>query len=91
MLKLKLRSKPLFGARVSHSNKKTKRKFKPNAVKTKLWSLVLNRFVSVKARARFVREVRKYGGVDFYAVNCKRMPKPLLKLKLQMLAVALGG
>ncbi|MFP3039545.1 MAG: bL28 family ribosomal protein [Candidatus Hodgkinia cicadicola] len=81
---IKLRSKPLFGASVSHSNKKVKRKFKANFKKTKVWSLVLNRFIGLKSSVNFTRKMRRYGSVDFYALNSKRMPKQFLKLKQEI-------
>ncbi|XXM93522.1 bL28 family ribosomal protein [Candidatus Hodgkinia cicadicola] len=87
---IKVRFKPLFGNSVSFSNKKTKRKFCLNAKKVRMWSFVLRQHVKIKASVRFFRLIAKYGGLDFFVVNYKRLPKQFVKLKRIMLASLIG-
>ncbi len=49
------------GHNVSHSNKKTKRKFAPNLKTKKLWLEEEGRFVSIKLSAAAMRTINKNG------------------------------
>ncbi|AUG34101.1 50S ribosomal protein L28 [Candidatus Hodgkinia cicadicola] len=89
MALIKVRLKPLFGNSVSFSNKKAKRKFGINYKKVKLWSFVLKQFVKLKASAKLLKTIKRYGGIDFYVVNFKRLPKQLVTLKMALLAAVL--
>ncbi len=53
--------KPLPGNNVSHSNKKTGRKFKPNLQKKKLYIPEQDRWVRVKATAKAIKTINKMG------------------------------
>ncbi|AHL30917.1 MAG: 50S ribosomal protein L28 [Candidatus Hodgkinia cicadicola] len=89
MALIKVRFKPLFGKSVSFSNKKTKRKFGINYKRVKLWSFVLKRFVKLKTSAKLLKTIKRYGGIDFYIVNFKRLPKQFVKLKMALVAAVL--
>ena len=52
--------KPLFGQNVSHSNRKTKKKFLPNLCNVSLISEALNRKVRLKIATRTLRSIDTY-------------------------------
>ncbi|XXN13644.1 MAG: bL28 family ribosomal protein [Candidatus Hodgkinia cicadicola] len=89
MALIKVRLKPLFGNSVSFSNKKTKRKFGINYKKVKLWSFVLKQFVKLKTSTEILKTIKRYGGIDFYVVNFKRLPKQFVKLKTALISAVL--
>ncbi len=47
------------GNNVSHSNRKTKRTFKPNIFKKRIFDAETNTFVTLKVSARGLRTLRK--------------------------------
>lgn len=64
--KCKLTGKgPLSGNRVSHSNRKTKRKQLPNLQKKRIFVPELDRWVQVKLSTRALRTVSKKGLMRF--------------------------
>ncbi len=85
----KVRLKPLFGSSVSFSNRRTKRRFGINYKKVKLWSFVLKRFVKLKVSVKLLKTIKRYGGIDFYVINFKRLPKQFVKIKSALLALML--
>ncbi|ATY93467.1 50S ribosomal protein L28 [Candidatus Hodgkinia cicadicola] len=91
MVLIKIRSKPLFGNSVSFSNKRSKRKFNINYKEARLWSFILRRFVKLKCSVSFLKTIKKYGGVDFYVINFKRLPRQLIKLKVSLLSLILNN
>ena len=60
---------PLFGHNVSHSNRKTNRRFDPNLQKVALYSDALRRRVPLRISTRALRTVQKYGSLDAYLVK----------------------
>ncbi|XXM93664.1 hypothetical protein AAHH87_00155 [Candidatus Hodgkinia cicadicola] len=50
----------------------------------------MRQHVKIKASVRFFRLMAKYGGLDFFVVNYKRLPKQFAKLKRIMLASLIG-
>ncbi len=60
---------PLFGHNVSHSNRKTNRRFDPNLQKATLYSDVLRRPVPLRVSTRALRTVQRHGGLDAYLVK----------------------
>ncbi len=56
---------PLVGNRVSHSNRKTKRRQLPNIQKKKVFVQELGRSVRVKASTRALRTIDKKGLMAF--------------------------
>ena len=57
--------KVLFGNNVSHSNKKTRRKFYPNLQKKKFFLSEENKWITLKVSASILRTINKKG---LYAV-----------------------
>jgi large subunit ribosomal protein L28 len=61
--------KPLFGHNVSHSNRKTKRKFLPNLCKVSLISNALNRKVKLRITTSALRSIDTKGGLDSFILS----------------------
>lgn len=53
--------KPMSGHNVSHSNRKTKRRFLPNLQTKRLWLEEENRFVTLKISTKALRTITKRG------------------------------
>jgi len=53
--------KPLSGNNVSHSNKKTKRKFNPNLQTKKFFVPELNQWIKLKVSTKAMRTISKKG------------------------------
>ena len=60
-----------IGHRVSHSNIKTKREFKPNLVDVTLTSDALGRSFKLRITAAALRSVDHRGGFDAYLIKAK--------------------
>jgi large subunit ribosomal protein L28 len=75
------------GHKVSHSNRKTKRRFLPNLVNVTLTSDALNRSVRFRISANALKTVDHRGGLDAFLAKAKDVelsPKALdLKRQLQ--------
>lgn len=56
---------PLSGNRVSHSNKKTRRRQLPNLQNKRIWVEELNRFVRLRVSTRAMRTISKKGLMRF--------------------------
>jgi len=61
----------LVGHKVSHSNRKTKRRFLPNLVNVTLISDALERPFKVRISANALRTVDQRGGLDAYLLRAK--------------------
>jgi large subunit ribosomal protein L28 len=59
----------LVGHKVSHSNRKTKRRFLPNLVNVTLMSDALNRSVKLRISANGLRSVEHRGGLDAFLMK----------------------
>ena len=57
------------GHNVSHSNRKTKRRFDPNLQQASLYSDALRRRVGLRLTTRALRSVTKGGGLDAYLLS----------------------
>ncbi len=64
-------TKPLVGHRVSHSQIKTKRLFRPNLVRVTLHSETLNQNFPMRITAAALRTVDKLGGLDGFLAKAK--------------------
>ncbi len=53
--------RPMSGHNVSHSNIKTKRVFRPNLAKRRLWSEQKKRWISLRISNAALREIDKHG------------------------------
>lgn len=60
---------PMFGHNVSHSNRKTNRRFDPNLQKVTFYSDALRRPVPLRISTRAIRTVQKLGGIDAYLLK----------------------
>ena len=58
-----------FGHNVSHSNRKTSRRFDPNLQQATLYSEALRRSVGLRVTTRALRSVTKNGGIDAYLLG----------------------
>src|SRR5262249_4911833 len=58
------------GHNVSHSNRKTKRRFDPNLQQATLTSEILRRKVPLRVTTRPLRSVTKNGGLDAFLLAC---------------------
>jgi len=61
----------LSGHKVSHSNRKTKRRFLPNLVNVTLTSDTLNRSVRFRISANALKTVDHRGGLDAFLAKAK--------------------
>lgn len=64
-----LNIKPMSGNKVSHSNRKTRRRFLPNLRDVAFKSEVLGINVNLKVNASSLRTINKYGNIDIFLVN----------------------
>ena len=58
-----------YGHNVSHSNRKTSRRFEPNLQRVTLPSEALRRTVSLRVTTRALRSVVRKGGLDAYLLS----------------------
>lgn len=73
------------GNKVSHSNRKTKRKFVPNLHSLSFFSELLNKVYKMRVAVSTVRTVDRRGGLDNYLLTVKNLrltPKALRIKKL---------
>lgn len=62
-------TKVLFGNKVSHSNRKTSRKFLPNLHSVQLTSEALRKKFSLSVSTRALKTVMKKGGLDRFLIE----------------------
>jgi large subunit ribosomal protein L28 len=74
------------GHKVSHSNRKTKRKFLPNLHNVTLISDVLGRSVRLRVSAAGLRTVEHNGGLDAWLVKARlsELSPPAARLKREI-------
>jgi large subunit ribosomal protein L28 len=79
---LNAKKKVLYGHKVSHSNRKSNRRFLPNLQTCSSWSEVLGK-VSLRISTNTIRTIDKVGGIDKYllATNDSLLSKEALGLK----------
>ena len=72
-----------FGHNVSHSKRRTNRRFVPNIQSVALQSEALGRNVSLRITTRALRTVLKKGGLDRFLLTTDdaKLPEPALRLK----------
>jgi large subunit ribosomal protein L28 len=59
----------MTGHKISHSNRKTKRKFLPNLKEVSFKSEALGSSLKLRVAASTLRTVNKYGNIDNFLVN----------------------
>ena len=76
----------MSGNKVSHSNRKTKRRFLPNLKSISFKSDTLGVAVPLKVTAASIRTVNKYGNIDNFLINCRhaKLTESAQKLRLQI-------
>ena len=81
-----------FGHKVSHSNRKTNRRFCPNLQKVTLHSDALRRGVRLRVSTRALRSVQHNGGLDRFLIRTPdaKLAEPALRLK-RKIKKALAG
>jgi large subunit ribosomal protein L28 len=72
-----------FGQNVSHSNRKSKRRFAPNIQRVSLQSAALGRKVSLEVSTRGLRTVQKNGGLDAFLLRTPDTKLPVEALRLK--------
>jgi large subunit ribosomal protein L28 len=84
---------PQFGHNVSHSNRKTNRRFDPNLQKTTLYSDALRRKISLRVCTRALRTVSRAGGLDAFllATHDAKLATEGLRLKRRVKKVVAGA
>ena len=72
-----------FGHKVSHSNRRTNRRFCPNLQKVTLHSEALHRSVQLRVSTRALRSVQHNGGLDRFLLTTAdaNLAEPALQLK----------
>ncbi|MET0277851.1 MAG: 50S ribosomal protein L28 [Pseudorhodoplanes sp.] len=77
---------PLTGHKVSHSNRKTKRRFLPNLVNVTLTSDSLDRSVRFRISANALKTVDHRGGLDAFLAKAKddELSPKALKIKREV-------
>jgi large subunit ribosomal protein L28 len=75
-----------IGHRVSHSNRKTKRRFLPNLLNVTLMSDALGRSVRLRVSANALKTVDHRGGLDAFLIKSKdvELSPRVLELKRQV-------
>lgn len=75
-----------YGRNVSHSNRRTSRRFLPNLQQTTLLSNALGRSVTLRITTRALRSVQRKGGLDAFllAAPDASLPEQTLRLKRQI-------
>ena len=78
--------KALVGHKVSHSNRKTKRRFLPNLVNVTLMSDALGRAFKLRISANALKTVDHRGGLDAFLKKAKadELSPKALKLKTEI-------
>lgn len=61
----------MSGNKVSHSNRKTRRRFLPNVQSLSFKSNALGAELNLKVAASTLRTINKYGSIDNFLVNCR--------------------
>ena len=75
-----------FGRNVSHSHRKTQRRFEPNLQRVSLLSEALRRELSLRVSTSALKTVQRRGGLDAYLLSTRdeKLPPEGLRLKRQV-------
>ena len=76
----------MSGNKISHSNRKTRRRFLPNLKAISFKSETLDTDVNLKVTTASIRTVNKYGNIDNFLINCRhsKLTDSAKKLRLQI-------
>ncbi|MEO5371677.1 MAG: 50S ribosomal protein L28 [Magnetococcus sp. DMHC-1] len=74
---------PLTGHKVSHSNRKTKRKWMSNVQKKSMFSVALGRFINTTVSTRIIRTIDRAGGLDNFLLTtaAEELSAPMRRLQ----------
>jgi large subunit ribosomal protein L28 len=72
-----------YGHKVSHSNRKAQKRFKPNMQKVGLYSDALGQYINLSITPNALRSVDKNGGLDTYllGVSSTKLPEEAARLQ----------
>ncbi len=75
-----------FGRNVSHSHRKTQRRFQPNLQRVSLLSETLGRALPMQVSTAALKTVQRRGGLDAYLLSTpdEKLPLEGLRLKRQV-------
>jgi len=75
-----------IGHKVSHSNRKTKRQFKPNLLNVTMMSDALGRSIRLRVSANALKSVDHRGGLDAFLLKAKdvELSPRVLEIKRQI-------
>ena len=73
----------MSGNKVSHSNRKTRRRFLPNLKTMSFKSDTIGADLSLKITTATLRTINKYGNIDSFLVNCRHAKLTDLGKKLK--------
>lgn len=62
-----------FGNKISFSDKKSRRKFKPNVMVKRVYSELLGEMIPFHLTASTLKSIDKYGGLDAYLLTSKKI------------------
>ena len=81
------------GNNVSHSNRKTRRRFLPNVHQTSLYSEALGRMVRLKLSVSGIRTIEHKGGLDAYLTGTadKKLTDEAVRLKKEITRAQAAG
>ena len=81
------------GHKVSHSNRKTKRRFLPNLLNVTVMSDALGRSVKLRVSANALKTIDHRGGLDAFLIKAKdaELSPRVLELKRQIKKKAAGS
>lgn len=76
----------MSGNKISHSNRKTRRRFLPNLRNVAFKSEVLGTDVTIKVAASTLRTINKYGNIDSFLINARyaQLTDAAKKLRLKI-------
>jgi|APCry1669189000_1035189.scaffolds.fasta_scaffold218475_1 large subunit ribosomal protein L28 len=77
----------MSGNNVSHSNRKTRRRFLPNIKEVSFWSEIMNSSIKITATTHGIRTVEHNDGIDNYALSTpnRKLTKELQVIKKRLL------
>lgn len=73
----------VFGHNVSHSNRKTNRRFNPNLQATSLLSDALGRMIRLRLTTNAIRTIEKHGGLDSFLIQAKAADLGIAERKIK--------
>ena len=74
---------PQFGNKVSHSHRKSRRRWLVNVQTKNLYSLALGTYVKCSLPANMLRSLDRAGGLDNYLLGCTKesLDRPLRRIQ----------